>query len=204
MVADVSCTNCYDRGHEAKDCTLNKADLELIGSIAAFIGARLQHPMPETSRRAGQSVSTIGVTQYKDKFGYVRIYCTLADRDLVQVKYLQAPLQSASPEPPKGFRDKCFRLDAYHYRNCYMEMIEIIPRLKLRIRAQADYNELLMDDVAEMKAQVDRLSRPDPNNHYDLLGGMRARYGAQDNEDLKARLSVLYDPPSLRDWVGDA
>lgn len=200
------CKKCFDRGHEDKDCKMPKEDLHMLHKIAAFIGARLNYLLPECNSgvRGGKPVSTISVSQHKEKFFYIRIYCKLADPKLVEEKWLaEREREADGEEPPKEFKQKCLRQDAHHYRACYLDMIQLVPRLKGRIRSQADYAELLFDDEAEMRKYIDELNDPEYPQH-DHVKHYREKYGVSTNEELKDELARFYKEPSWKEYRGDA
>ena len=87
-----------------------------------------------------------------------------------------------------------------------MDMIQLLPKqFKVRIRSQADYAELLFDDEAEMRSQIDEMAKPDPKYpDLDNLKFYRERYSASSNEELKDALSKFYKQPSWKEWGGDA
>lgn len=174
----------------SKDNVKDDDDM-LIGPIAAFIGTRLnsQWGMCSAPHHVGKPMTTIRVDQYKDKFWYVRIYCELADPDLIQQLW---ELDGKDGYPTIDFSQECLRRDARHYRKCYMEMIEIIPRLKDKIRAQADYRELLCDDASSMEKLIDELMATECAPNVDNLQHYRNRYGVETNDELKAALRNLY------------
>jgi len=167
-----------------------EVDPKLLSIAAAFIGARLQHVLPRCNSRHLGPVSTISVEQYKSKFNYVRIYCTLADPDLVQAK-----AEAAGFAVDALFTATCLRRDAMFYRQCYLDMVTLMPHLREAICSQADYYELLFADVAELHAHLDELAIPDPKvinkfEHY------FRRYGVDSVDKLKELLASFYPPPS--------
>ncbi len=189
------CKNCFEQGHEDGDCKIDREDLYQIDSIAAFIGARLNYVLPEcnSGKRGGQLVSTIKLSQHKEKFFYARIYCELANEKLVQEKWLaERQRESDGETPPLGYVSLCFKNDAKHYRSCYISMIKLVPRLKHRIRSQADYDELLFDDEAEMRSELDELAKPVVGYPFDSLLNLRERYEVSTNEELKDALAKFY------------
>jgi hypothetical protein len=170
---------------------VNEEDIRLIGPIAAFIGTRLNSRWTRCSapKYAGKQMTTIKVDQYKEKFWYVRIYCDLAEPELVQELW---GLQGKDGLPTLEFSRECFRRDARHYRKCYMEMIEIIPRLKEKIRSQADHHELLCDDAVHMEKLIDELMVEECAPNVDNLQHYRNKYGVETNDELKGALRDLY------------
>src|SRR5579885_617892 len=81
------CQKCFAYGHLYDACPFSREELSLIGPIAAFIGARLQYPCPVVNGQGNPWTSTILVEQHKEKFFRVRVYCKLADNDLVKKKW---------------------------------------------------------------------------------------------------------------------
>jgi hypothetical protein len=202
-----TCFTCFERGHSADECKADKADFELVGPAAAFIGARLNYVLPpcNSGRKGGKPISTIKVDQHKEKFWYARIYCTLAAPTLVQYAWAldERGPGDASPE----FKARCFRHDAWHYRTCYLDMVKLIPRMEKRLCSQADYRELLFSTVKEAHDWVDQMNIPDQGEimfGVDHLDYYRKKYGVETNEQLKETLTKLYMPPSLKDWNPDA
>jgi hypothetical protein len=202
------CHICFEHGHEDRDCKEDRKDFELIGPLAAMIGARLNYVLPRcNSARGGEKlVSTILVEQHKEKFWYVRVYCKLADETMVTNKWLDALHWASNTDPPlptDDFRARCFRHDALHYRRVYLDAVKVIPRLKHRITAFADYGELLFDNPQELCDHIDMLAKGDPEQPgTDGLAYYRARWHVEDTEGLKVTLFKYYEEPSLRDHIG--
>lgn len=199
------CDKCFERGHERKDCTWTTEELHLISRMAAFVGARLNYVVPPCGprRTANRLVSTIKVDQHKEKFFWARVYCNFADRELVEQKWND---EKREGELSWEFIDSCFRNDAWHYRTVYLDMLAITPpKFHPRIRGQADYSELLFDDVSEMLKYLDTLAAPDPERpNADDLVNYRGRYQVTTNEELRTKLTKFYERPSFREWIGDA
>lgn len=124
-----------------------KQDIDL-SSVAMFLGSALQHRMPRsnvmTSAHVHKPSSTISVEQYKEKFGAVRVYCTLADEDLIKQCF------GTCTDELKMQR---IGEDADYYRSCYMRMLDILgDRVpKHQITLQADYPELLFQRLDELE-----------------------------------------------------
>lgn len=199
---------------------MDRKDLQLLGPIAAMIGARLHYPNPLINGQGNPWVSTILVEQHKEKFFYIRVYCKLAEPGMVKAKWdwirahqeMKSKIPSSyfpsddvsEPEPTQAFIDKCFRRDAFHYRRVYLDAVKVIPRLKRRIIAQADYRELLFDNPQELCDHVDELAKVDPEYpNTDNLAYYRNRWHAKDAEELKVVLFKYYEEPSLRDRIGE-
>lgn len=196
MMRHVQCTQCFGTDHATGTCPTNKDDLSLIGPIAAFIGARLCYDLPRcnSNRCGGHPVSTIKVDQHKEKFYGVRVYCTLAHDELVSALWLATRQRERDgEEPPPKFRAHRLRMDAWHYRTCYLDMVRIVPRLAQRITACADYPELLYATAGDLNAA---LSGPEMSQFVQLL---LERYGVDDEPALRALLGSFYERPSIND-----
>jgi len=199
------CRRCFERGHETNECKEAKENFELIGPIAEFIGARLQHPYPTINGQGNPWTSTISVDQYKEKFWYVRVYCKLADPDLVQRKWmwlkdrqrrldggekiychpsskLVAMLAEFSDEAPPDFFARCALHDAIHYREVYMDAVRLRPHLRERICDQADYNVLLGESV-------DKIDIKPENVKWNCK-----KFHVANEDDLLAFIKKVYDP----------
>jgi hypothetical protein len=204
-----TCFTCFEQGHTMDACTENKEDFQLVGPMAAFVAARLNYTVPECNaprKYVGRDISTIKVSQHKEKFWYVRIYCRLADPGLVQQRWLEERPHEQPEEPPEEFKEKCFKSDAYHYRRCYLDMLRLIPeRLHKRLIAQADYEELLHPTADDMALRIDEIEAHDLQNAspHDTLKYYRERYGVDTNVELKEKLRNLYGEPSLRESLVD-
>lgn len=153
-----------------------------IGACAAFIGARLQHRKPLCNSR-NPRCSTIHVEQYKEKFGDVRVYCTLADDEEVRAKWEE---EGNGGDPTPEFRAKCLARDAYFYRRVYLDMVSLVPQYHNAILLAADHEELLQDDEFSIDAYVTAL-KPE------WLAWKMKKYGALDAGDLKAKLRLIYE-----------
>jgi hypothetical protein len=197
------CSNCFEQGHERSTCALTYEELLIVGKAAAFIGARLNYVLPKCNggKHCGKPISTINVIQHKEKFFWARVYCRLADPKLVLEKWQsEHPELNDVKEPPRDFRDKCFRLDAWHYRTCYLDMLSIVPaKLKPRIKDQADYSELLFDNENELCAHLDEIEIKNPDD----ITFYCKKYEVETSEQLKERLVSFYKQPSLSEWIGD-
>jgi hypothetical protein len=193
----LTCHTCFEQGHEMQDCKEDPADFELVGAMAAFIGARLNYEFPpyNGSVRGGKPISTIRVEQHKEKFWYVRVYCTLADDGLVTTKWLEErERERDGEEPPAEFRARCLRHDAIHYRRVHLDMLRLVPgRLHKRVIAYADYGELLFPGVEQMRAHISEL---DTGRFY-RFDHLMKRYDAKTNDELQHTLSQFYKVPSL-------
>lgn len=195
---------------------MSQRDDHLIRPIAAFIGARLQHPYPEVNGQGNPWVSTIKVAQYKEKFYGVRIYCELADADLIKEYWAWLKKREVrkdageqifsclhrnvidlvrnNAEPPDDFVRRCMVHDSIHYRKCYREMVALQPHLDSKICSQADHVELLWPQHQEVCDYLDRRQAKDPEH----LTHLYSKYYVDDSGDklerLKAFLKVVYEP----------
>lgn len=186
---DEYCTRCFVSGHTKDECVESMDNLLMVESIAAFIGARLNYVVPECNSRAcgGRPVSTIKVSQHKEKFFFVRVYCTLADDELVSQKWLDEREREADGESPtKQFRDECLCHDARHYRKCHVDMVRLVPSMKDRIVSGADYRELLFDDVKALFAFIDDEPR------QGIVECLLERYDVATKDELKSKLKKFY------------
>lgn len=157
-----------------------------VNSMARFVASALQHPMPRCNGLG--RTSTIHVDQYKEKFGDVRIYCTLADEFHVRNAWLEehaVPGVVMEGEPPEEFVKKCFLRDARHYRSCYMDMVELVPHLRDALCVAADYTELLGEDEKAIDEKIMPHARRYP-------GFYLGRYELGDIEELRDILLKIY------------
>lgn len=152
-------------------------------SIAAFIGARLQHPQPPCNGRS--PVSTIRVDQYKTKFNSVRIYCHLADEKLVYNAWDQRYPNSLS-SPAQAFIDRCWMIDAEHYRGCYIDMVELLGGYASFVH-DADYYVLLCASEEELDYVIEQRSKGE------------CHCGINDGPSISGRNFASYD--ELKDCV---
>lgn len=140
-----------------------------VSAAAAFIAARLTYEFPRCNGTG--RASTIRVDQHKEKFGCVRVYCTLAWSHLV--KEHNDRLQE-SGNRPETIEERILK-DARHYRLAYLDAVALAPDLETSITIDADYPELLLDNVEEMvkyvmsNGFVTARYRPDPNDALELL-----------------------------------
>ena len=199
------CTRCFEGGHEANDCKEEKDNFDLIGPIAAFIGARLQYPNPEINGQGNPWVSTILVEQHKEKFWYIRVYCKLAWPALVQKKWeflkdrhrrceagekfywhpsksLYAMLGAHGDEAPAEFLQRCALHDAMYYREVYMDAVRLRPHLRQRICDQADHWVLLYEHLD----QIDM----DPKE----VEWNCTKFHVKTHEELLAAFKKVYNP----------
>lgn len=97
-----------------------------INSIAMFIAGSLS-----------DSSNTIYVSSHKEKFGDVRIYCVLAQKQLIRERY------SVTDETFSKTRKSCLDFDANVYRSRHLSMVSLVPQYEKAIVQNADYTELL-------------------------------------------------------------
>jgi len=125
-----------------------------ITCISEFIAARLQYPLPRCNGRVPR-MSTIVVEQYKEKFGDVRIYCTLAHEGEVAKAWAEKKGFPTDEEPSSEFVKECFERDARVYRSAYIDMINLVPQYKRAIKSCATYDDLLYDSFEDLCALFD-------------------------------------------------
>ena len=125
-----------------------------IDRIAQWIAWGLEAQMTGFSLSTYQ-MSTIAVHQHKEKFGTVRVYCTLASRSKVDRQW-RAHLASwrkkgegeGVPRPSKKkFAEDCLSRDMRWYRSVYKSAIASWPHYEAAIRKCADSDLLLMDEA---------------------------------------------------------
>lgn len=203
------CTRCFERGHEITACKEPEKNFDMIGPIAAFIGARLQYACPHINGQGNPWVSTISVDQHKEKFWKVRVYCDLADPSLVTKKWnwlkdrqrridagekfyyrmhreAQKMVIEGGHEPPPEFFTRCVLHDAIHYRKVYMDMVNLRPDLRMRICSEADHWILLYETVEEVVVKPE---------HLDFTC---KKFHVKDHDELMAFFKKVYGP-SMRD-----
>jgi hypothetical protein len=204
------CRRCFERGHEAKDCKEPEENFGLIGLIAAFIGARLQYPCPMINGQGNPWMSTISVDQHKEKFWYARVYCDLADPDLVKKKWdwlrdRQIRINAGEKfydrlhsdvirsqltehvDPTPEFFARCVMHDAIHYRKVYMDAVKLRPHLRERICDQADHWTLLLENPEQI-----------PETKPEHLEWTLKKFHLKDQAELPAFFKKVYNP-SFRD-----
>lgn len=205
------CTRCFERGHDVADCKEDRQNFAVIGPIAAFIGARLQYPCPMINGQGNPWVSTIKVDQHKEKFWKVRVYCDLADPDLVQKKWTWLKdrqkridagekfywrmhreaykmLVDGGDEAPPEFFARCVLHDSIHYREVYMDMVQLRPHLRDRICSEADHSILLHEKVEEVHVPDERLEF------------ICKKFHVKDRDELMTFLKKVYNP-SFKDMA---
>lgn len=153
-----------------------------VSSMAMFVAASLQYPLPRCNGLASR-VSTIRVEQYKEKFGDVRIYCILAHPDEVKARWQEEGHKS--PDPTLDFTRRCLLSDARHYRNCYMSMVGLVPHLRDALCCAADYGVLLYEDAAAIESEI----MPHVEKHEQLY---LSRFYADSIEQLRVIFDKVY------------
>ena len=121
------------------------------GSMAMFIASALQHPNPPCNGR-GRRVSTIFVSQHKNKFDATVVYCTLAETNAVSEAWAES---GHDGDPSDEFVGKCMLDDAQLYRSAYRKMMFLAPQYKQMLFPRCDYGYLIADDVAAAYAYID-------------------------------------------------
>jgi len=171
-----------------------------VSSIAAFIGARLSYELPECNRNyhSESRVSTIRVSQHKEKWGDVRVYVTLADEDLVKDSwrvYRELFKDKELPEEPAPeFIAECLFRDACHYRVCYYDMVALVPHYEAMITGAADEDMLLYKGEAELEARIAELVALDEK--YEKANHVKhicERWGVPDLDGLRAYMKKVYE-----------
>jgi len=145
-----------------------------IGYIAHFIASLLEgwqtlfnrDPTNDDKQIAVPvKYNSIIVNQYKEKFGQIRVYCTLADPVLVEQLY-NDPMHTWSKGRDlslEQFREHCLKQDMLHYRSVYFIMKQCFPHYWDSISQAADYCELLYNTKEDyIKAMEDSIARTDP------------------------------------------
>ena len=134
-------------GSEAEEHKSYFSDIE---DISAFIAWGLE------AQQSGWSVtptqmSTIAVSQHKEKFGTVRVYCTLAASEKVKREWRKT-LRSwkerspgdDSPRPSREeFTRECLERDMVWYRTVYMQAVRLWPQYEKAITCAASESHLL-------------------------------------------------------------
>jgi len=159
------------------------------GTIAMFIAAALQHPNPPCNSAHRRRVSTIFVSQHKNKFDRVVVYCTLAATNLVNESWAE---NGEDGEPTPEFIEKCFVHDAEMYRMCYRKMLFLAPQYRDMTLATPDYCYLLFDTKAELDAWL-----IDKHEHAKEANGCRPglleNWHVNNIDELRVKLHKVYD-----------
>lgn len=172
-----------------------------LNNVAMFIAAALQHPNPPCNGRK-KWVSTIKVDQYKTKFNFVRIYCTLADPELVKKvmdddpKFIEAKRSNLYADIDleiASFSKQCLIDDARHYRKCYLSMMSLLPEDLIKyVKSEADYPELLCHDIDELNQLIDRkVVSFEKENCSTYCTIFNSRYDLPSIEDVRKYLMMV-------------
>lgn len=158
------------------------------GPIAMFIAAALQHPNPRCNGTV-RRVSTIRVEQHKNKFNYVRVYCHLADKEMVEDSWKEAGFAG---ETSSEHFNKCFFNDAKLYRRTYRTMVWLMPQHKEITLRDADYGYLLFDNKDLLDAWLDETKTGETNESrlHNALSDIKI-------DDLRSFLHRVYDEALL-------
>lgn len=108
-----------------------------IDTIAQWIGYALEGCIHGFNLRRRAS-STIRVEQTKEKFGEARVYCRLADEDLVREEWEKDNLGLVSAP----FARKCLQWDRFHYNQVYADAQRLFPQYTREITGAADFKHL--------------------------------------------------------------
>lgn len=162
-----------------------------------FIAAALQHPVPPCNSNR-RRLSTIFVSQHKNKFDRVVVYCTLASKNLVSEAYAN---DGNDGDPTPEYQGKCMQHDAKIYRAAYHKMLFLAPQYREMILSRPDYGWLLHDDVNKAYAYVNDLeaeaNKPDAHeNHKFRIDRLIEQWGVQTIEQLHEKLNKVYE----HDW----
>ena len=117
-------------------------------------------------RDSPTQMSTIAVNQHKEKYGTVRVYCSLSAHNKVQKLWAaeRRAIRSRNkrdgtdfPLPEKGeFLKKRDREDAKWYRYVYRKAVACWPHYERAITAAAEYPHLLMSEEQVYEQVVKR------------------------------------------------
>lgn len=137
--------------------------------IAMFVGAALNHPLPPCNGRG--NISTIRVNQYKTKFSDIRIYCELANTELIEEYWSSLGKEG---KPTEEFKLNCLIHDAKHYRECYLSMANMLTDIQTfrSLIDPASYPELLfsnlglLDDFLNKNLELSKQSSHYMTNYY--------------------------------------
>lgn len=159
------------------------------GTIAMFIAAALQHPNPPCNGGRRRRVSTIFVSQHKNKFDQVVVYCTLAEANLVSEAWAE---DGHDGDPNQEYVIKCLEDDAKLYRNAYRKMMFLAPQYKKMMLARPDYGYLLFDTKEQLDEWLAHQGEyaKEPNGQSPHL---LKRWEAASADELRARLHKVYD-----------
>lgn len=153
-----------------------------------FIASALQHPNPPCNGNR-RRVSTIAVSQHKNKFDLVVVYCTLAETNLVSEAWAE---DGHDGDPTPDYVSKCMEHDAHLYRSSYRKMMFLAPQYKKMTLARPDYGYLLFDTKDELDAWLKDQGEyaKEPNGESPHL---LKRWSASDAAELRTKLHKVYD-----------
>lgn len=135
-----------------------------IGYIAHFIASLLEGWQTSVRRDTTNNDKAIAVpikynsiivNQFKEKFGQIRVYCMLADPDLVEQLYNDPHNTWKKKMSLEQFREHSLRQDMAHYRSVYLIMKQCFPQYWNAISHAADYSELLYDSKEEYLKEME-------------------------------------------------
>lgn len=164
------------------------------GTIANFIASALQHPIPLAdiiSGGPGRPISTIEVSQHKNKFDQVRVYCTLASYNLVSENWA---LDGGEGHPSPAYRQVCMMHDAHIYRDAYRGMVALVPDLRNMIMSQADFAYLLSDTMKDVDVWIGKITEGANlhENQAKYLARLLDDWGVEDVIQLRENIRKVY------------
>lgn len=144
---------------------------EDIDLIAQWIGWGLE-AQSTGWRVTPHQMSTIAVQQSKEKWGEVRVYCSLAAsnrvtaawrRHLADWRKESGKEGDLSPRPKRAdFEQECLRRDREWYRQVYSSAVRSWPHYREAILTSADYRQLLLEpDEAQEWIDLGHISPED-------------------------------------------
>ena len=121
-----------------------------IEAIAEWIAWGLEAQQSGWSDKPNQ-MSTIAVTQHKEKYGTVRVYCTLAASSKIKPLWraelrLWSKMDPATrgPRPDKkDFDRRCLISDLRWFRSVYKKALYCWPQYETAIRSSAEWSIVL-------------------------------------------------------------
>ncbi len=163
-------------GSQAEEHESYFSDIE---DIAAFIAWGLEAQQSGWSITPHQ-MSTIAVSQHKEKFGTVRVYCTLASTEKVKrewrktIKSWKERLTGDdSPRPDRHeFTLQCLERDMIWYRLVYQQAVRLWPQYEKAITCAASESHLLKTP-RELEEAVRRgeLRKIEADRYRRVIGG---------------------------------
>lgn len=106
--------------------------------------------------------NSIIVNQFKEKFGQIRVYCTLTEPELVDQLFNDPYNKWSTKMSLEQFREHSLKQDMLHYRSVYFIMKQCFPHYWNAISHAADYCEILYDTKEDyIKAMEHSISRTD-------------------------------------------